>query len=210
MYDTVEEARMRLAGTIIFYRGEPRYTRDCSSGLNGEIILQLDSIPNMNGGIAINIRDPDLNMREFRNSVGYMNNVTLDGGVTYSAHYVMRMPIRGDGFKQGLHSSNLVFPRINGNRQGWNRSLQAPAFKDMLSGIYPTLEECKQILDANPRQNSVAFNRTFALAKDHELGFYILHYKGRRVASGDVDALVLPSHNWYLNEVLQSSGIRVR
>ena len=167
-------------------------------------------IRDRNGGIVASLRDPEINIREFRQSVGYMNNTSVDGGRTYKAHYVMRMPIRGDGYKQGLHSSNLVFPRVNGNRQRWDNALMSPAFKDMLLGIYPSLDECKSILDNDPRHESVAFTRAFALAKDHDLGFYILYYKGRRVASGDVDALVLPSHHWYLNEVLQGSGIRVR
>ena len=182
MYDTVEEARMRLASTVIFYRGTPKFVRDCVAGLGGEIMLQMDNLPTLNGGVAISIRDPDLNMREFRSAVGYMNNVTLDGGVSYKAQYIMRMPIRGDGFKQGLHNSNLVFPRIDGERQRWDRALMSPAFKDMLGGIYPSIEECKRILDEDQSQHSVAFNRTFALAKDHELGFFILNYKGRRVA----------------------------
>jgi hypothetical protein len=210
MYDTVEEARMRLTGTVIFYRGTPKYVRDCVAGLGGEIMLHMDNLPNMNGGIAISIRDPDVNMRDFRSSVGYMNNITVDGGASYKAHYVMRMPIRGDGFKQGLHNSNLAFPRIGGERQRWDRALTSPSFKDMLMGVYPSIEECKVILDGDQTQHSVAFNRTFALAKDHELGFFILNYKGRRVASGDIEALTLPSHNWYLNDVLRQSGIKVR
>lgn len=210
MYDTVEEARMRLAGTVVMYRGEPKYIRDCTPGAGGEIMLQMDSLPNLNNGIITSLRDPDLNIKEFRASVGYMNNISVDGGQTFKAHYVMRMPVRGDGFKQGLHNSNLVFPRINGDRQRWDRALGLPAFKDMLMGVYPNIEACKQILDEDPRQVSIAFHRTFALAKDHDLGFYILNYKGRRIASGDVDNLALPSHNWYLNELLQESGVRVR
>lgn len=210
MYDSVDDSRRYLLGTVIFYRGQPKFVRDCTPGVGGQIMVQLDSLPGLNGGIVVNLNDPDVNMREFREAVGYMNNITVDGGRNYQAHYVMRMPIRGEGYKQGLHSSNLIFPRIQGERQRWERALSAPAFRDMLSGVYPTLEECKRILDEDQRQSSVAFSRVFALGKDHDLGFYILNYKGRRVASGDLDALVLPSHNFYLNEILQGSGIRVR
>lgn len=210
MYDTSEDANRYLTQTVIFYRGIPKYVRGVSVGVGKEILLQVDDLPNMNGGIIVNLSDPALNIREFRSAVGYMNNVTTDGGKSYRAHYVMRMPIRGDGYKQGLHSSNLVFPRVEGERQRWDRALGSPAFKDMLLGIYPNIDDCKRILDEDPRQTSVAFSRTFALAKDHELEFYILNYKGRRIASGDVGSLVLPSHNWYLNEVLRGSGINVR
>ncbi len=210
MYDTVEEARMRLTGTIVFFRGEPRYVRECVAGAGGDVILQLDTLPDLRNGITASIRDPELNMREYRQSVGYMNNVTVDGGATYNAHYVMRMPIRGDGYKQGLHQSNLIFPRIHGERMRWQSAISGAPFKDMLTGVYPTIEQAKELLENRPEQRSVAFSRVFAISRDPELGFYILHYKGRRVAHGELEHLILPSHNYYLSEVLADSGVRVQ
>lgn len=213
MYDTQEEARMRLGACIILWRDEPVYVQEVITS-GKRIVLAACKLPfNERNGhdYLIDIEDKDINCRDYRGRVGYMNNIADGNGRTF-AGYFRRMPVRGGGYKQGVTWGNLQAPR--GVRVGavlnYSGALRNPAFKDMFLGKYPTYAEARDILNADQNVTSVAFSPVFALQKDQELGFFILLYRGERIAHGDPEGLTLPSHKAYLAEVVNESGVHIR
>jgi hypothetical protein len=94
-----------------------------------------------------------------------------------------------------------------GNRIDFTTIMRRASFVDMIRGDYPTFFECIKKLDEDPMIPSMAFSREFAIQKD-PLGFYILLYKGSRVAWGPNDSFRIPNKFKYLSESLNKVGVK--
>jgi hypothetical protein len=188
----LEQIRLRLQGTVIMYDSRPVIVSQIAADKIG-----LAFLPTMRDVFFVPFDDPKLNIREFR--LGYVN-------VNRSAMYVQRFPGRQQ--RQGLCGANVKL----GQRGGipWNDLIRRAEFTDMMRNVYPTFAQVVDRLEKNPELNTMAFNRRFALAKDQELGFFELHYRGRRIAWGDPSNFNLPSDHQYLAEVIAAEGISVR
>lgn len=193
----VEQLQLRLAGTIIEFDGRPVQV----SRVNQNGSLELILLPGGRDNIVVPSNDPRFNIRDFK--LGYVNCHNTAG-------YLTRVPARQQ--RQGLTNANTVFDEDF--RRFVGRPLseisRRPEFTDMWRNTYPKFADVVNRLNANPDLRKMAFSRRFALSKDRELGFFELHYRGRRVAWGDPNQFNLPSEYQYLTEVISSEGVSVR
>jgi hypothetical protein len=204
-YETQEEAKMRLEGTVVMYDERPCFVREIIQA-DQDLVARLNPMPRMRDDLPVNIKDEKLVARGLR--LGYVN---------YGARgvvYVERMPVRR--YKQGICRDNLYFklhnnPGVGNNqRDYWQALLGRKEFTDMLVNAYPSVDKCIDELNAGGDKKAAAFAREFALEKD-ELGLFFLYHKGNKVAWGEpTTGYTLPSEYMYLREVLQEAGIEVR
>lgn len=200
MYDyDIEQAIMRLSKTIVLYKGVPVYVHEVRNGGNKKICLLIYDLPRMNQESVVQLDDKDLDVFNF--SLGYLNTER-------EVKYLLRNPRRQN--RQGLDANNTAVIGRNGLelREDFSLIYRQQGFVDMFANKYPSIEKCQELLKNGADMQ--AFHKHFALELDHDLDFYLLYYKGNRVAYGDIDNLVLPSHMMYLNEVATNAGIKVR
>jgi len=188
-----EQAKQKLAGTVIMYKDKPIYIGDVKQG-GGGVVLLAYNLPNYEKEILLKLDDNNLDGLNFK--LGYVNYKD-------TATYLTRVPRRQ--YAQGLRGENTA------NSMGYNFGdlTREPSFSENLSGKYPSFEDCVKTVEAG-KNRSRAFHRRFAISKDNELGFYQLEYKGQRIAYGDPENFVLPSHMQYLSEVIRSAGVKIK
>lgn len=201
MYDTLEQATLRLKGTVVMYDGRPAMVLDAFEEKKGTIGVNITPLPKKRDNIKVSLDDPKLDIREFK--LGYVNAFNHAGYLTRLA---------GRQQRQGLCQGNCKVDDefFRHTRHNFADLANRPEFADALSGIYPKFEKCVDSLIGNPDMRSMAFCRRFALYRDPELGYFELRYRGHRVAWGDPNAFNLPSEFSYLTEVIREQGIAIR
>lgn len=199
MYDyTHEQARMRLAGTIVGYNKEFYLVEDARLGRENEIIIVGWDLPARRGTKLIKLKDIEC----FEYNLGYWNWNNRE------ALYVVRVPARQQ--RQGICDENLNIVTKDGLRRTreYARVTSCPEFVNMLKGVYPSFEEARKRLMSR-ESSCVAVSRDIAYRFDEDLEFYTLEYRGRAVAHGDIDCIKLPSKYSYLKEQLELNKIKV-
>ena len=201
IYDTLEQARMRLTGSVITYRNAAFRVERVQADATGALFVDCWAYPIQRRGrsvaklIRFSIDDQDLNFRIFK--VGYMNDVQFK-----SAAFFSRATTRQQ--VQGLVPENLV---TSGLRSDF--AFQAQEFEDMLFGVYPTVGEAFDRLN-NLGWSSVAISADFAVARDRDTPqLRQLLYRGRVVGialGSKFKEFVVGSSNQYLTEVLTEAG----
>jgi hypothetical protein len=219
MYDSVEEAGNRLNSTVITYDKSPVYVLECDGRKNAikAWVLPMPSF-RQKDKLSIRIDDPLCDYRSI--PLGYTN--CKKGSVLLS-----RIPVRGAGYKQGLHGGNIniqpVHPvdvlvdmeadgavGVEGRAHDWNTLIRTSGFCNMVKGIYPSIPQCIDRLQKEKDLVSLAFNRYFTLCKD-QVGILYLHYKGERVGYSEfVDRFKVPKNFQYLREVMAEHGVKVQ
>lgn len=206
VYDTLEQARMRLRGSVITYRDQAVYVRDAYQATKkqgGGLMLSLQVYPmtpetQMNP-VEVPINDPDLNFRLFK--IGYINDTR-----TKSTAFLMRHTRR-------QQTQGIVLANLSGAGQISQRCLNEMAFADMLFGRYPTADQALQMIN-NDGWTSVGISQYFAMARDEDIRLLrYLMYRGRRVgvALGEkFTEFLVDKNDEYLKEVLQEAGFPFR
>lgn len=196
MYDSAEQTKMRLGGTIVMYDGFPAVV----NAVTPDNRLQLVGLPKGRDAFMCNVNDDKLNFQDFK--LGYVNYSGVAG-------YLTRSPMRQQ--QQGISDRNIKMPKefVEKNVR-FNYLKLVPEFADALRGVYPTFEETIRRLEANGNIKSMAFARRFALYRDVELGYYELLYRGKKVAWGDPRQFNLPSEYTYMTELIQHEGVNIR
>lgn len=176
LYDNVDDLKSKLVGTIIYYKDEPVYVRDANvleadgAGNPTNYYLKLAFIDRRNHQ-TVNLADPGLNYQQFK--IGYCN-------INGIAVYWFRKAVKQ--YRQGLKSDQLHYsisnPRLN---MGFELQFSRPVVQ-MLSGIYPSVDEAIEVLQGDVGVSNIAFNRHFAMSFDAVHKDYILEYKGTYVA----------------------------
>ncbi len=218
MYQTRDEAQLRLSNTVVIYDKAPIWVRQALHNDEGLIVLEVCRLKG-NRTKVIELRDPKLNLRNL--PLGYMN-------CTSNVRYLTRIPTRR--YKQGLCRSNVHIPNLDAevmggviNQQFYQEEEQpAPGadlqhimgeegFTHMMTGVYPAYANVMELLTDKKRPiQSMAFSRTLALAKDNIELIYI-GYKGERVGwSEDGEQFKLAKQFHYLNEIMEQNGVRIR
>lgn len=193
MYDSAEQAQLRLGQTIVGYDGKPVYVHR----VNKAEELECSLMNRMEALITVALNDPKLNINKF--PLGYVN-------VRNRAVYLSRSPMRQQ--RQGLCRQNVLVKNAAG--VNFLDVAKTPGFVDAWTNVYPTIKDCLNQFDINPDLKSMAFNRRWALYQDKDLGFFELLYRGERVAWGDPQGFVLPSEYSYLRESLAECGVNIR
>ena len=214
VYDSLEQARMRLGNSTITVDDKAFYVHDVSQARGGKIKLNGTFYPlrpftdegNVPGkAYAFDIDDPKLNFRRFR--VGYINvpaplinGKGAEGGyATFLTRDTVRQQI------QGLTRRSMV------TGQGQNPGeylFFSQDFEDMLFDRYPSLSDAMAMMDKG--WTSVAISRLFAIGTDKKYpGLTVLSYRDRTVGLAigrKFPHFVIDTTNEYLKEALAEAG----
>lgn len=226
-YESLEEVKHRLAGTVVLYNKEPVYLRDvCSEnedGKYGEFVV-LFKLPGMKEHFFVDKDDARLEYKRIR--LGYVNG-------RYTALYIVRTPARR--FKQGLTKDNIfIFTPKDSLKNGdedlgaldysdishltitppqssvsWDKLYRTKAFYNMIMGEYPSVAECLEKLKENKKVLSQAFTKCFAISKN-SLELTTLLYKGDVVGYSEYkDRFKIPKDKFWLREVLEENHVKL-
>ena len=211
-YESVNDANMRLSGTIVLYDGKPVYIREVGAlaegeGKNGDIyrvyIKELPIKPNDRGAYERKfISSKKFDLAPF--PMGFMN--TASG----KAVYLSRAPRRQQ--KQGLSEATLS-QYVVGDLSGQGRLVRfadltsSQQFVDCINGKYPSVAEATKMVAEGA--DSVAFSRVFAIARDKSLPELIyLYHKKDKVGFIMDGKLKLSAKGRCLRESLNEVGVR--
>ena len=195
-YENAADANQQLGQSVIMFDGNPVWVHEVRSLSSGSIVAVCYPMLAMKDMMTIPINDPRLDARDLGNRLGYVNTFQHTGAV-----FCSRIPARQ--FKQGLSKNNVAIGSRDGPRIfGFETLRGLSGFTDCLRGHYPSIQEAKDRLTKEPEIPSIAFHKYFALQHD-ELGFFVVMYRGERVAWGDPESFKIPTHYKYLKELMQ-------
>lgn len=210
-YETVEETKFRLEGTVVLYDGAPVYITavQMPGEEDAEEIarvyfreLPLTRKPKRGDDIRKYLSSRKFDLSPFK--MGYAN---------YEGHaiYISRAPVRGN--KQGLCRANVAIRGADGSRCGWfefHEFLHSKSFVDMFNGDYPSFREAKELFAGDPDGcKSVAVSRDFAICPEADLGMFFLVHKGTKCGislEGDQGIRLSPRYA-FLNQVIEQARI---
>ncbi len=189
-YETLNDAQMRLKGTIVLYEGKPHYVTEIAAGAeDSPFRVYADALPTKGGGggraaeveRAIARERGEADIRKYISSkhfdiapfaMGFVNDEK-------GCFYVARTPARQQ--KQGLSSDTCSACDVYGERKSFAVVLNSSGFPDMVSGVYPNLAQAVRTLTGG-KIKSIAISREFALARDAELPeLTYLYHKNKKV-----------------------------
>jgi hypothetical protein len=221
-YERVEDARMRLRGTVVLYKGEPVKIIEVKEGEGKDDIVRVlfkplplgaDEAPKKMGKIDrafdLAMGEAKAEQRKYISSkhfdiapfrMGYVNSKA-------GAFYCSRVPGRLQ--KQGLCGENFAAKNNYGKALGFDSFLFAKETPAMVRGDYPSFAKTVKLLDQSP---SVAFHRDFSLVKDTVLADLIyLYHKAEKVGMYLVadNTVRLGDKFKCLRESLQECGLKI-
>lgn len=189
-YENVGDAKMRLQGTVVLYKGQPVLIKDVQAGAGGKddifrvfiqelpVEMPLDRYGRLRPALENEGKDVE---RKFISSkhfdiapfkMGYVNSPKGNG-----AFYCTRMPNRVQ--KQGLCTDNFKAVDNLGVPVPFGTFLACKEVNAMVANEYPNLNAAIRSLDKVP---SVAFTRDFAVMRDEVVPNLIyLYHKGKKV-----------------------------
>jgi len=204
-YDTLEQANLRLTGSIITYQNHAVLVRGVREDTPGVLKLELDTYPVQTAAgnkskksdrILVDQSDPDLNYRLFR--FGYCND-----DVSRNAYYLSRAGRRQQ--VQGIAAGTLAGVP--------NRDIALvyrTGFEDMLFDRYPSPREAlDRLKDPEAPWERVGISRDFAVGVDTDFAkLHKLFYRGTAVgvAMGEA-AFSLANDYKFLAEVTKEQNI---
>lgn len=199
-YDTIEQAEMRLAGTIVGYDGVP-VTVDTITGRAPNFTITFRPFPYKRGSErTAPLDDPAWN--RFRTlPLGFINFFRKGGG--FDCSFAERTSGRQN--KQGLADGNFSCSTlIGGQRWTLNTVANTEAFREMVAGEYPTFDTVVAMLSP---ASSIAVSREFALRMD-EGGLITLFYKRTPVGLVFRSQLFLkPDYQYLLEMVIEEPNL---
>lgn len=162
-YDSQNDVRMRLNGTIVRWRTEPIIVSDYGEDLllKGKRLSNGRTLPDL-----IHSSDEDLDISS--PPLGYLN---YNG----RAYYVQRIPIRKQ--LQGFHPdvATIFSESASDTPENTYSLIKSKHMADTIKNIYPNGYESLQALLKSKNVLSIAFHRRWALVKD-ELGIIKLRH----------------------------------
>lgn len=218
-YETAEEIKFRLEGTVVLYDGAPvlinRVSIPGAEDRKEIARVFFYNLPFM-GKLLVNkygdiAENPQHETRKYLSSkkfdlapfkMGYFNH----GG---EATFVSRIPNRQN--KQGMNAGTCSLTNINGKRSdtvNFNTLIASQGFVDMVAGKFPTFTEALKML-GDEDQSSVAISRSFAFLIDHDIEALFLTHKGVKcgVVTKDQKVLKLPPKFRFLREEAEECRI---
>lgn len=217
-YETVEEAHMRLQGSVVLYDGEPVYItavkaveRQDEGG--GRDIFRVYAVP-LPYGKADDVRNG--NDKQFRK---YISSKKFDlspfpmGWCSYGrdAYYLSRIPARQA--RQGLTSGNLKISAIGGRpiKADYNSLVSSEEFKRCVTGKYEDVEIALARLNGLGDDVVVPVGRSFAFVKDVDIGLVYLYHKNTKCGFtfGTNKGFTLPDKYKFLREEAEENRIQL-
>lgn len=160
-WDTPNDIQRYLSGTVFRYKGHPYYFQ--FDGLSRFSYYALTDTDTRLGQVSYD--DPDIDVEP------------LELGYYQGRDRVLRMERHPQKqWSQGLTKNNCTVWKLDGSRHAdYNHPLLNQGVVDMLTGNYPTLDECFVILET---KKEVALSRDIALASTGKGYPYTVFYKG--------------------------------
>lgn len=221
-YETAEEVKFRLEGTIVLYDGAPvlisrvnvpdaEDRKEIARVFFYELPYRDKALVDKYGDRIPNPAPVGKETRKYLSSkkfdlapfkMGYFNH---GGEATFAA----RTPVRQN--RQGLSSNTCTLTNIRGKRSetiNFNMMVGSQGFVDMVAGKFPTFAEAGEML-GNKENSSVAVSRSFAFLIDHDLEALLLMHKGIKcgIAVRGQKALNLPPKFHFLREEAEECRI---
>ena len=171
MYTTREEARNRLAGTIVAYDGQPLKVLDVGGRDGAGVTLSclLWPFDGNTAPVAYNVNDP-LFVGFRTPTLGFANY--FERGAAHAV-WCHRVPARR--MQQGLVNGNFnaVSLGVRAMKYGLDQIASSEAFREMLVGEYPSFDTAMATLVPD---SSIAVAREFALLMSPE-GYVTIYHR---------------------------------
>lgn len=212
-YETTEEIRFRLEGTVVSYDNRPVYiSRVQVPDIEDEKeIARVFFFELPYGGIVKRGVPAPKETRKYLSSkkfdltplkLGYFNY--LDQAV-----FASRAPVRQN--KQGLCRNTCTFTDPRGRRDdgmNFETAIGAEGFVNMIDGKYPSFKEAGDMI-GDKAMSSVAVSRSFAFVIENDLDALILVHKGLKcgIALKGDKALKIPPKFHFLKEEMEACRI---
>jgi len=216
-YESLQEAEMRLSGSMVMYDGEPVYITGVTGAAPGDpkpdiFRVYAVPLPLPHGVLGGRAAGNDEAFRRFISSRRFDFQTPRMGFVNYNngIYYCCRMPQRQQ--KQGLCNGTFFCREVVGQRgEGYNLNsfLGTQEFVDTIKGRYPTFPEAIEKLKTTDAL-AVAFSREYAISMDDDLdGLIFLYHKENKVGFLMDDKITLSSKMMCLKEALVELGLRL-
>lgn len=199
----IEQARVRLLGTIVLYKDLPVYVQDITRGQGlanpRTPRILISDVEDTTKMVRKRLDSPHFNKFRSLPSLGWINR--RQG----QAVFVERLPARIQ--QHGISQQNTRVHHFNGDlalldsgRPDISQTFFNKYFKMSHQGLFPSLES---ILNNIQEGNAIAFNRDCCVTRD-ELGMRWLYHKTRKVGMfPGADTVVLANKFSYLRDTLQ-------
>jgi hypothetical protein len=207
-YETAEEVKFRLEGTVVLYDNSPVLISRVNvpgGGDKKEIawVFFYDLPYGGRGGGKETwkyLSSKKFDLAPFK--MGYFNH----GG---EATFASRAPVRQN--RQGLTSGTCQLTNIRGKSYetvNWDTMCASQGFVDMVAGKFPTFAEAGEML-GNKDSSSVAVGRSFAFLINHDLEALVLVHRGIKcgISVRGQKALSLPPKFHFLREEAEECRI---
>ena len=206
-YETVDEVKSRLEGTVVLYQDDPVYITRVSmpDAEDRKEIARVFFVPLPLGKEGL-IKGGGKEVRKYLSSkhfdlapfkMGYMNH---NGEATF----VSRAPVRQ--YKQGFSQTTAVFTDCRGRKSeriGFANAIREQGFLDMVKGKFPDFKTAGDML-GDKEVSSVALSRSFCFIVDHDLEALLLLHKGVKCGiamKGDKGLKVAPKFAFLREEM---------
>ena len=212
-YESLEEAQMRLVGSVVSYDGEPVYIRAVEAVAPGDPKPDIFRVYAKPLPLVNDRGDEDpaqfrkfISSRKFDFSTPRLGWFVGDKGRLY---FASRAPLRQQ--RQGLSQNNLGINDVRGmGGMNFNRALACQGFVDMLKGVVHDFDHSYGLMVRDPELSGVALNYEFALIRDDDLPELIyLYHKMNKVGFIAQGRTVLKNNVQYLRESLLEVGLRI-
>ena len=169
-YDTVEDAKTKLANSICYYDGKAILVKSILGNDLEPENLKVQFINLEGNQKTVKLLDPLLNYTHF--NIGYTNQVCR-------AVWWYRKPIRQ--YTQGLRYTQMNYVTSDGSDNEILFQYSTETAR-MLENVYPTFEECQEKL-VEGRSDSIAFHQHFGMSFDNLHDDFIIEYRGRKIGT---------------------------
>jgi hypothetical protein len=222
MYETVEEVRQKLVGSVIMFDNQPVFVQSSDSDDNG-INITIDCLPLNRKSPSRNkvyIEDPKIDFRSLGTRLGFINMVDPSGNYTEDVVYSSRVPIRQS--KQGLDERTVAFRQINSNYKVnvFSSAVSREGLNNTLMNKFPSPKEAYDYIMNTPNVVAKAFHRKYVVAKAFHRKYSLFYdkisppfliYRNEKVGyTEDGITFKLPKSKDFLTEELSDMiGVKV-
>jgi len=205
MYDTKEEARQKLVGTVVIYDNCPVYV-DAAGGNKNHVWLQFRRLPLDRGPESDkrDISDPRWDFRNLGSRLGYIM-MGVPSSEVWDSVYTSRVPIRAS--RQGLDKKTVKVLGVTSYPFAWEHILCQEGIVQTMQNLFPSSQEAfDKLVSSGNMIRSVPIGRRLAIMYDL-VSPPVLLYRGDRVAYTDNGLkFKLAAHKQYLREELEDVG----
>lgn len=217
MYDTVEEIRQKIDGSVVLYDGYPVRIFGADGSKSKLVVhcmkLPLESKPiqmSDNGMLHIPASDSKWDFKSLGSRLGYVQ--TKGPLSTLDSVFVSRVPVRRS--RQGLdtHTTTVISPpEWGGYRLTIEQLMYQPNFVNTMMGSFPKSKEAfNTLINSSKIVQSVPISRKLAMSYDR-VSPPVLLYRTEKVGyTEDGTVFKIAEHKKYLTETLvDMEGLKV-